>query len=157
MVKVRNDAKPADLMTKHFRAEVASQHLEALRFYIAPGRAASAPALLACSHDEGDDRWMRRDGAEVIERRHHKPRFALFTPMKVAKGPKSATAVGRWRVTIGELADGQEFVKIDDWKAAAEPHQLVGQPWAGIIFFTQSLATPRIFAPAQLPMTREFV
>ena len=98
---------------------------------------------------------MEGDDAEVIERRHCKPRVALFTRMKVAKGVKNATAVGRWRVTIGELANGQDFVKIDDWKAAAEPHQLLGQPWTGITFFTESLATPRIFAPAQLPMTRE--
>ena len=99
---------------------------------------------------------MEGDDAEVIERRHCKPRFALFTPMKVARGPKSATAVGRWRVTIGELANGQDFVKIYDWKAAAEPHQLLGQLWTGISFFTETLATPRIFARAQLPMTCEF-
>ena len=47
LVKVGTDANPADLMTKHLRAEVANQHLEALRFYTATGRAASAPALLA--------------------------------------------------------------------------------------------------------------
>ena len=75
-------------MTKHLRADVASQHLEARRFYVSAGRAASAPALRACSRsDERDDRWGKRDDAELIERRHSKPRFAVFTQMKVAKGP----------------------------------------------------------------------
>ena len=95
VVKVGTDANPADLMTKHLRAEVANKHLEALRFYVATGRAASAPALSACSRNEGDDRWMRRDGAEVIERRHHKPRFALFTPIKIGRMPKTVVALGR--------------------------------------------------------------
>ena len=94
-------------MTKHLRAEVANKHLEALRFYTATGRAASAPTLLACNRSKDGDSWMRRDDAEVVERRHSKPRFALFMRMKVAKGHKTAAAVGRWRVTIGELANGQ--------------------------------------------------
>ena len=156
MVKVGTDANPADLMTKHLRAEVANKHIEALRFDTATGRAARAPVLLACSRSEENDRWMRRDDAEVVERRRSKQRFAIFTPMKVAQGPKSAAAVGKWRITIGELANGQEFLHIDNWKTAANPHELLGQPWTGITFFTESLATPRIFAPAQLPMTREF-
>ena len=49
VVKVGADANPADLMTKHLRAEVANAHLETLRFYVSAGRAASAPALLACN------------------------------------------------------------------------------------------------------------
>ena len=51
MVKVGTDANPADLMTKHLRAEVANAHLDTLRFYVSTGRAASAPALLACSQN----------------------------------------------------------------------------------------------------------
>ena len=140
-------------MTKHIRAEVASHHLETLRYYVSTGRTASAPALLACSRsDEGGDRWRNKRDSEVIERRHSKPRYALFTQMMVAKGPKSAAAVGKWRITIGELANGQGFFRIDNWKTAANPHELLGQPWTGITFFTESLATPRIFAPAQLPI-----
>ena len=107
VVKVGTDANPADLITKHLRAEVANAHLDTLRFYVATGRAASAPALPACSRSEGDECWRPRGRAEVLERERRKPRFALFTPMKVARGPKTAAAVGgQWRVTIGELANG---------------------------------------------------
>ena len=155
LVKVGTDPNPADLMTKHLRAEVASQHLETLRYFVSTGRAASAPAFLACSNsDEGDDRWRNRVDAEVIERQHSKPRYALFTTMKVAKGPKSAAAVGKWRITIGELANGQGFFRIGNWKTAAKPHELLPQPWTGTTYFTKSLAVPRLFVPAQLPASQ---
>ena len=87
----------------------------------------------------------------MLERQHRKPRFALFTPMKVARGPKTTAAVGQWRVTVGELANGQEFFNVDNWKAAAEPHELMGQPWTGITYFVESLSAPQLFTPAQLP------
>ena len=107
VVKVGTDANLADLMTKHLRAEVANAHLETLRFYVSAGRAASAPALSACNRHEGDDRWMPRGRADIFERQHRKLCFALFTPMEVARGPKTAATVGQWRVTVGELANGQ--------------------------------------------------
>ena len=72
--------------------------------------------------------------------------------MEVAKWLKTAAAVGQWRVTVGELADGQEFFRVDNWKATAEPHELMGQPWAGITYFVESLSAPRLFTPAQLPI-----
>ena len=55
VVKVGTNANPADLMTKHLRAEVANAHLDTLRFYVSTGRAASAPDLLACSQSGVDD------------------------------------------------------------------------------------------------------
>ena len=79
VVKVGTVANPADLMTKHLRAEVANAHLETLRFCVSASRAASAPALLACSQSGEDDRWRPRSRADVFERQHRKPRFALFT------------------------------------------------------------------------------
>ena len=69
VVKVGTDANPADLMTKHLRAEVANSHLDTLRFYVSTGRAASAPALLACSQNGEDDRWRPRGRADVLKRR----------------------------------------------------------------------------------------
>ena len=89
--------------------------------------------------------------ADMFERQHRKPRFALFTPMKASRGPNTAAAVCQWRVTVGELANGQEFLRIANWKAAAEPHEMMGQPWAGISYFVESLAAPRLFTPTQLP------
>ena len=150
MVKVGTNANPADLMTKHLRAEVANAHLDMLRFYISAGRAASAPALLACSQSGEDDRWRPRGRADVLERQHRKPRFALFTPMKAARGRKTAAAVGQWRVTVGELADGQEFFRVGNRKATAEPHELMGQPWAGSTYFVESLSAPQLFTPTPI-------
>ena len=79
---------------------------------------------------------------------------ALFTPMKIARGSKTAVAVGRCRVTIGELANGQKFIAVDEWKITDNQHELLAQPWAGTTYFTESLAVPRIFASAQLPQGR---
>ena len=43
----------------------------------------------------------------MITRIHLKPREALFTVMKVARGPKDAKAVGSIRLTIGQFDDGE--------------------------------------------------
>ena len=126
VVKVGTDANPADLMRKHLRTEVANAHLETLRFYVSAGRAASSPALLACNQGGGDDRWTQRGRADVLETQQRKPRFALLTEMKVAKGRKTETAVGQWRVTVAELANCQEFLRVDNGKVAAEPHEMIG-------------------------------
>ena len=61
--------------------------------------------------------------------------MSLFTPMKVAGGPRNATSVGSMRVTIGKYADNQTFCMVDKWKVAAEPHQQMEQPWTGTTFF----------------------
>ena len=86
-----------------------------------------------------------RGRADVIEMHHRKPRFAMFTPMKVAKGPKNASAVGDLRVTIGELANGQSCC-IDEWKAMAEPHERLSQPWTGNTYFASALNVPTVFS-----------
>ena len=88
----------------------------------------------------------------MLERQHRKPRFALFTPMKVARGPETVAAVGQWRVTVGELANCEEFLRVDKWKATAEPHEMMVQPWAGITYCVESLSAPRLFTPAHLPI-----
>ena len=46
IVKVGTDANPADLMTKHLKAEVVERHLETLAYKTAIGRAASAPRMM---------------------------------------------------------------------------------------------------------------
>ena len=114
VVKVGTDIRPVDLMRKYLRAEVADAHLETLRYYTSTGRAASAPVLLACSRAADDDRWEPCGRSAVVTRHHMKLRFAMFTLIKFARGPKNAAAVGSLRVTVGELADGQSFCRIDD-------------------------------------------
>ena len=66
----------------------------------------------------------------------------MFTPMKVAKGQKNVAAVGDLRVTIGELADGQRFCRIEAWKTMAEHHARLSQPWTGNTYFVNALDTP---------------
>ena len=72
--------------------------------------------------------------------------------MAVARGPKTVAAVCQWRVTVGELANGQEFFRVDNWKATAEPHEMMGQPWTGTTYFVESLSAPQLFTPAQFPV-----
>ena len=57
----------------------------------------------------------------------------------------------QWRVTVGELAKDQEFLRVGDWKATAEPREMMGQPSAEITYFVESLSAPRLFTPTQLP------
>ena len=80
---------------------------------------------------------MRRENEEVVERQHNKQRFELFTPMKVAGGPRNATTVGSVRVTVGEYADKRKLLKMDRWKTEVEPHQRMEQPWTGTTFFLE--------------------
>ena len=42
-------------------------------------------------------------------------RLALFTPMKVAKGPKNGLSVGEIRVKTGTFTDGQRLRRVDLW------------------------------------------
>ena len=61
--------------------------------------------------------------------------------MNVAKGLKNAAGVCKLRVTIGELAHGQSSCGGDEWETTAEPHELLGQPWQGTTYFTDSVET----------------
>ena len=65
----------------------------------------------------------------------------MFTPMKVAKGPVNAQAVGDWRVTIGEFVSGGSFCKVDEWKTMNEPHEQLPRPWKGTTYFVSSVGT----------------
>ena len=153
VVKVRTDANPADLMTKHLKQETVQAHLERLSYRAAQGRAASAPGLMSCMrHIDGcvgraratdpinnADMWEREEGSNgqpaTVRRLHRKPRHTLFTPMKVAGGPKNAATVGNIRVTVGYFKDGQSFCKVDKWKISKEPHERITKPWTGMTMF----------------------
>ena len=62
----------------------------------------------------------------------------MFTPMKVAKGPVNALAVGDWRVTVGEFVSGGSFCKVEEWKTMQEPHEQMPRPWKGTTYFVSS-------------------
>ena len=76
-------------------------------------------------------------------RKHNKVREALFTPMKVAKGPVSADKVGTYRYTVVPRYDCEgKFILsvrvfIDNWKEASFPHKRV-HPYMGWTLFSDS-------------------
>ena len=140
VVKVGTDSNPADLMTKHLKEEVVKAHLEWLGYSTKAGRAASAPGIQSCGSKQ-DDQWASACQLDGLARLHQKARRAMFTPMKVAKGPVNAQAVGDWRVTIGEFVSGGSFCKVDEWKTMNEPHEQLPRPWKGTTYFVSSVGT----------------
>ena len=60
-------------------------------------------------------------------RAHHKARRTLFTPMKVAKGPRKVDEVGRVRVTLMENRIDEKVktiqLKVDDWRSQENSHE----------------------------------
>ena len=43
--------------------------------------------------------------------------------------------VGNIRITIGRFGDGEEFIKVEDWKSLAEAHERTDKPWTGATIF----------------------
>ena len=64
-------------------------------------------------------------------------RTAMFTPHKVALGPKSGEAVGNVRIIVGNFMDGSEFLKIEEWKHLADAHHRTDRPWIGATIFAE--------------------
>ena len=68
-------------------------------------------------------------------RRHAKPRAALFTPMKVAGGPRNGLSVGEVRMTMGQYVGGGTFKRADLWKDLEDAHSLRPESWTGYTRF----------------------
>ena len=84
------------------------------------------------------DKWTPASKPDGLARLHRKARRAMFTPMKVAKGPVNALAVGDLRVTVGEFVGGGSFCKVEEWKTMREPHEQMPKPWRGATYFVPS-------------------
>ncbi len=134
MKQVGTDENMADLLTKSLKPETMLRHMEALGIEVEAGRAATALKIQAV---ERRDSWARK-GREVWQRQHDKPRTSLFTPMKVAGGPRNGGDIGGWRITAGRCTDGKKFVFKDEWKILENPHQLLRKPWTGTTTFVHS-------------------
>ena len=67
-------------------------------------------------------------------RKHFKTRNVLFTPMKVAMGPKFSKDVGDLRITDGVTLSGERFFRRELWKDSANPHERV-EPFHGYTTF----------------------
>jgi hypothetical protein len=137
--KVPGVDNPADLFTKHLDEETMKKHLARLGFQIKTDRAASAPTLNSVR--EGDehtknepyaDEW--RIEGETAVRQHLKPRYELFTPLRV-RGAPPAKALTPMRVSEGTLEDGTPMRHIDSWTARATAHARMPQRWTGTTTF----------------------
>ncbi len=135
VVKVSSNKNPADLLTKHLKAELILRHLEALNCEVSDGRAATAPML---QQVRSRDYWIGK-GVQWA-RAHCKHRESRFTPMKVAGGPKNAGAVDDIRVATGRYKDGEHFCIIDRWKDSPDPHRRLREEWTGTTYFVERSA-----------------
>ena len=125
------------MLTKGLRRELLDEHVAFVNGHIRSKRDRSALKL----HSVGvSDAWAKggyKDG--VIPRIHPKPRETLFTPMKVAGGPRDAKTVGSTRLTIGQFEDGEKIVVRDDLKIPKDPHRMLrGACTGSTIFLTQT-------------------
>ena len=75
VVKVATDNNPADLMTKHLKAETAQFHLEGLAYRTALGRAKSALGIGQCAVG---DYWESEKTSEDWIRRNQKLRMYVY-------------------------------------------------------------------------------
>ena len=91
------------------------------------------------SPEEWKDHWSHDHRSEPTNRiwtRHHtQSRNTLFTPSKIAHGPKDMDKLLGIRVTIGKFKDGEQFFHIDDWKDDEVAHQKLRQEWTGTTVF----------------------
>ena len=129
VTKVRTEDNPADILTKYLKSETLLKHTEALGGRLETRRADGALRIAAVGRS---DRWLEDDDWTRV---HTKPRLCLFTPMKVAGGPKGSNEVGRSRTTHGEYADGEKFIIEDDWISVDNPHRKLKGWWTGYTVF----------------------
>ena len=146
--KVHGKENPADLMTKGLNGEEIAKHMKCLGFRVTSGRAEKSSDLNAIDSARNEsDKWLPRMLGECWRRVHFKPRQSLFTPMKVARGPDTAEAVGKYRHTLAWSSDGRLEYLIDEWKNIAYPHRKLSQPFTGMTIFCNepNLLTTPIF------------
>ena len=133
VTKVGTHDNLADILTKNVTAECMARHLNTMKFYFDASYAAKDLRISRI----GNDSWVaRKDSGEWI-REHVNPRTAMFTPYKIALGPKKSEEVGSVRITVGKFVDGKEFVKVEDWKSLTEAHERSEKPWTGFTMFAK--------------------
>ena len=131
VAKVNTHNNLADMLTKNVAAECLNRHLATMNFYFDSSYSAKDFRINGISKDA----WMIKKGTKELIREHVNPRRAMFTPYKVAHGPKKHEKVGNIRITIGRFGDGEEFIKVEDWKSLAEAHERTDKPWTGATIF----------------------
>ena len=121
VAKVPGEENPANLMTKHLGAAKIAMNIKTLSMRMVDGRAGKAAQLHQLASNghvlwdamsdkltdkRGGDNWKSRGEAGIWHRIHTKPRRALFTPFKVAKGPASNENLSVIRFTKGVSQSG---------------------------------------------------
>ena len=142
--KVKGEHNIADLMTKHMGKSLVDRHMGNMRVYFREGRSEKAAQLHGVS-ESGDrrgskDSWAERGSKGKWVRIHATPRRCLFTPLKVAKGPKEQGELSELRVTNGRFANGEQFTFVDQWASADNAHRILKQPWTGRTMFLTACA-----------------
>ena len=113
-----------------------AKHLATLNFYFDAKYSAKDLRIGRVSADRWGPMLAKENNNGRMWIRHHTtPRRALFTPYKVAKGPKRDEMVGAIRVTVGNYVDGEEFVRVEGWNELREPHELLEKMWIGVTMF----------------------
>ena len=135
--KVWGGENPADLMTKGLAVDLLDKHMTFLGFGSRRGRSDKAVSLQTISNS---DFWLCRGLEDKLWIRiHRKPRRCMFTPMKVANGPKRANDVGKYRLTIIKVGEKNEADGFEEWCKLAEPHRSSGGPFVGATICMNSL------------------
>ena len=158
--KVLGTRNSADLMTKNVDGPLMLEHLKRLQLESREGRSAKAAGLQSCARGlrveraaerqiavcenylEGSkiDHWSSRGANGMWTRVHSKPRSALFTPCRVARGPARPDLLDGYRVTKGIAANGEKFEIRDDWRDGRKSHRALDKPWVGITTFVNRVA-----------------
>ena len=139
IAKVDGKVNPADLMTKYLSAGEIAYHMNTLGFESSATRAELAPKLsriqMPYESVGTGDTWTRQTAHGAITRCHHKPRFELFTPLRVAAAPPAKTLTAM-RVTEGVFCkSGVPFRRCDNWSSRAGAHAHMGKLWTGTTTF----------------------
>ena len=66
---------------------------------------------------------------------HTKPRKALFTPLKIPKGPSSVEKLSVVRFIKGVMKSGKVFEFHDNWQDGKNAHRVLDEPWVGCTTF----------------------
>ena len=154
--KVPGEENPADLMTKHLGAAKVQGNIARMGMRFQSGRAGKAAQLHQLSKTQendisgvqlweamqdkfidqkGGDHWKSRGEGGVWQRVHSKPRKALFTPFKVAKGPEKSESLNIKRFTKGVTQSGRKFEFHDEWQRSENAHRLLEEKWIGCTTF----------------------
>ena len=147
VAKIPGEDNPSDILTKNVSAELLKKHMYTMNMTVYEDRAKTAPSLLRIGGDPqgGPGDWWESSADKcpevrgmLISRGHDCPRRQLFTPLRV-RGAPPARALTSTRITRGRFVDdGEEFHRVDSWRARESAHLDLGRPWTGTTSFIRS-------------------